>query len=306
MPVIDRMNRFRGKSVFVTGGARGQGRSHAVAMAQEGASIVTIDICEPIPGAEPYESATEADLKETARLVEAAGQRCIAVKADARDEAAVEAVTGRAIEEFGRLDVLIVNHGIVMNRTWEQMTNDMWDTIIGINLTAPWRVAKAVIPHMVRQQGGSIIFTSSVAALTPYAALAGYSASKAGLLGLTRSLAAELAPHLIRVNAVLPGNVGTPMLLNPGVAAMFAGRDGATIEDMKFPAQSTMLLPIPWMEAEDISNGVLFLASEEGAVHHRCRSTNRRRNPLPTSRSPADCSRENRKARSTSRRVESH
>jgi len=255
--------RFRGKVALISGAARGQGRSHAVAMAREGADIVIIDICEPIAGAEPYESATEADLKETVRVVQDTGRRCLGVTGDARDADAVEAVTARAIEEFGRLDVLIVNHGIVMNRTWEQMTHDMWDTMIGINLTAAWRLSKAAIPYMIRQRSGSIIYTSSVAALTPYAALAGYSAAKAGLLGLMRSLAAELAPHLIRVNAVMPGNVGTPMLLNPGVAAMFAGREGATIEDMKLPAQSTMLLPVPWLEPEDITHGVLYLASDQ-------------------------------------------
>jgi (+)-trans-carveol dehydrogenase len=256
-------NRFDGKVAFITGGARGQGRSHALAMAAEGADIVTIDICAPIPGAEPYEPGTEADLAETVKLVEELGRRCIGVRADARDADAVAAVVDRAAAELGRIDILVVNHGIVMNRTWDQMTNDQWDTMIGINLTAGWRVAKAVIPQMVAQGKGSIIFTSSVAAIAPYAALAGYTAAKAGLVGLTRALAAELAPHWIRVNAVLPGNVGTPMLLNAGVAEMFAGRAGATIEDMKFPAQSSMLLPVPWVESEDVTHGVLYLASDE-------------------------------------------
>ena len=255
--------KFEGKVAFISGGARGQGRSHALALARGGADIVIIDICSPIPGAEPYEASTEADLLETQRMVESIGKKCLAVKADARDEAAVQAVATRAVEEFGRLDILLVNHGIVMNRTWDKMTCDMWDTIVGINLSAAWRLTRAVVPQMVSQGGGSIIFTSSVAAMTPYAALAGYSAAKAGLLGLMRSLAAELAPHLIRVNALMPGNVGTPMLLNPGVAEMFTGRPGATIEDMKFPAQSTMLLPVPWLEPEDITYGVLFLASDE-------------------------------------------
>jgi (+)-trans-carveol dehydrogenase len=255
--------RLQGKAAFITGGARGQGRSHAVTMAREGADIVTIDICRPIPEVAPYETATEADLQETVAQVEALGRRCLAVKADARDGDAVQAVVERAIAELGHIDVLAVNHGVVVNRPWDETTDAMWDTVIACNLSAPWRVARAVIPHMVEQGGGSIVFTASTAAVKPYAALAAYSAAKAGLLGLMRALATELAPHWIRVNAVLPTNVSTPMMLNDGVVEMYTGRKDGTIKDMEFPAQAALLLPLPWVEPQDISNGVLFLASDE-------------------------------------------
>ncbi|MDT5254682.1 MAG: hypothetical protein QOH07_3636, partial [Mycobacterium sp.] len=163
----------------------------------------------------------------------------------------------------GRIDVLAVNHGVAINLPWDQQTDTVWDTVIENNLSAVWRVARAVVPQMISQGSGSIIFTASTAAVTPYPSLSAYSAAKTGVLGLMRSLATELGPHTIRVNAVLPGNTGTPMLHSQSVLDMFNGGPGGTVEKMQFPSQATMLLPIPWLEPEDISAAVLFLASDD-------------------------------------------
>lgn len=257
------MGRLSGKTALITGGGRGQGRSHALLLADEGANIVVTDICEPIPEVAPYDTATRADLDETASMVEKRGGQCLALKADARSSADMQSVVDQTIERFGRIDILAVNHGVAINLPWDQQTDEVWDTVIEANLSGPWRVVRPVIPHMVRQKAGSIVFTSSVAAVTSYPSLSAYSAAKAGVLGLMRSLATELGPHSIRVNAVLPGNTGTPMLHSQSVLDMFNGGPGGTREKMVFPSQATMLMPIPWLEPEDISRAVLFLASDD-------------------------------------------
>ena len=256
------MGRMDGKVAFITGGARGQGRSHALLLAKEGADVVVTDICEPIPGIAPN-TATREDLDETMRLVESLDRRCLAIKADARSAAEMKAAVDSAIAEFGRIDALAVNHGIAPMAPWDQMSDDFFDAVIENNLAGPWRVARSVLPHMVEQRSGSIIFTSSVAGVRPSFALSAYGTAKAGLLGLMRALATEAGPHSIRVNAVIPGSAATPMLFGQDVLDAFHGGPGGTVEDVKFPSQATFLLPIPWLEPEDISQAVLFLASDE-------------------------------------------
>jgi (+)-trans-carveol dehydrogenase len=161
------MQRLEGKVAIITGGGRGQGRTHAERLASEGADIVVTDICEPIPEVAPYDTATQDDLDETVRLVEKTGRRCLGLKADARGASQMQAVVDETIAEFGRIDVLSVNHGVAINLPWDQQTDEIWDTVIETNLSAPWRVARCVIPHMITQQSGSIIFTASTAAVTP-------------------------------------------------------------------------------------------------------------------------------------------
>nr|WP_050795678.1 mycofactocin-coupled SDR family oxidoreductase [Parafrankia sp. EUN1f] len=251
-----------GKVAFITGGARGQGRSHALLLAKEGADVVVTDICEPIPQVAPY-NATREDLDETRRLVDALGRRCLAIKADSRRSGEMKAAVDTAIAEFGKIDALSVNHGIGPVSLWDQMSDEFFDMVIENNLAAGWRTVKAVLPHMVEQRSGSVIFTASVAAARPQFALSAYSAAKAGLVGLMGALASEVAPHSVRVNAVLPGSTATPMLFNQDVLDAFKGGPGGTIEDVRFPSQATFLLPIPWMEPDDISQAVLFLASDE-------------------------------------------
>jgi SDR family mycofactocin-dependent oxidoreductase len=253
-----------GKIVFITGGGRGQGRSHAMVMAREGAAgVVVTDICKPIPETDPYVLATEEELEETRQLVEKEGARCLAIKADARSTPEMLAAVDQTVAEFGRIDVLAVNHGTTAIMPWQDQSDELFDAVIENNLSAPWRVAKAVMPHMVRQGSGSIIFTASVAGVAPSPQISAYSTAKAGLIGLMKSLAIEMAPHSVRVNAVLPGSTSTQMLMSQSVLDAYNGGPGGTIESIRFPSQATFLLPIPWLEPQDISYGVLFLASDE-------------------------------------------
>ena len=257
------MGRMDGKVAFITGGGRGQGRSHALLLAREGADVVVTDICEPIPEVAPFTTATEDDLDETKRMVEDAGGRCLAIKADARRSDQMRAAADQAVAAFGRIDVLASNHGVAPISTWDTQSDELWDAVIENNLSASWRAARAVIPQMIEQQSGSIIFTASVAGVRPVFGLSAYSTAKAGLLGLTKALATELGPHSIRVNTILPGSTATNMLFDQPVLDAFNGGPGGTVESVKFPSQATMLLPLAWLEPEDISYGVLFLASDE-------------------------------------------
>lgn len=257
------MGRVDGKVALITGGARGQGRSHALTLAREGADIAVTDICAPIPEVLPYETSEDADLEETVRLVEELDRRAIGVKADSRDSAQMQAAVDKVIAEFGRIDILSVNHGVTAAYPWQDQTDEIWDAVVETNLTAGWRSVKAVLPHMTAQGGGSIIFTASTAGPRAYSQLSAYIASKAGVIGLMKALSAELAPHFIRVNAVLPTNCATQMLHSQTVIDMFVGHENATVEEMMWPSQSMLMLPIPWVEPQDISNAVLFLGSDE-------------------------------------------
>jgi (+)-trans-carveol dehydrogenase len=186
------------------------------------------------------------------------------MEADARDSARMREVVEQTIAEFGRLDTVVINHGIGVPHAVDQQDADaIFDATIECNLSSVWRTARAAIPHM-REHGGSIIVNSSAAGLIAFYGLPGYVASKHGVIGLVKALAAELAPDWIRVNTVCPTNVATPMLHNPFIQSMFTGgKPDATIEDMKFPATATNLLPIPWVDSEAISHAVLYLASDE-------------------------------------------
>jgi len=253
-----------GKVVLITGGARGQGRAHALRMAQEGADVVVTDLCDQIEDV-PYAMSSRADLDETLKLVEHEDRRCLAITADARDAAHMRRVADQAVTEFGRLDAVVINHGIAIPHTVDQDDADeIFDRTIETNLTAVWRTARACLPALRASGGGSITITSSAAGLRPFVGLPAYVVAKHGLIGLVGALAAELAPEWIRVNAVCPTTVATPMLHNQHLQTMFAGgKPDATVEDMVFPATACNQLPIPWVEGVDIANGVLFLASDE-------------------------------------------
>ena len=256
------MGRLDGKVALITGGARSQGRSHALTFAREGADIIVSDICAPLPGV-VYPAATPEDLAETVRLVEKLDRRCLASQADARDSGAMSVLVDSAIEEFGRIDVLFVNHGVAHSAGWDDTTDEIWDTAISVNLTGAWRTARVVIPQMIMNGGGSIIFTTSAATKTTYYNLSHYTASKAGVAGLMRTLAAELAPHSIRVNAIAPSAVDTPLGFNQTNLDLFTGRPGATKEDALRVYETLNLLPVGLLEPQDISNAALFLASAE-------------------------------------------
>jgi len=259
------MGRVEGKVAFITGAARGQGRSHAIRLAQEGADIIAIDACEDQPNI-PYPGATEADLAETVRLVEALDRRIIATKADVRDFAALKAAVDDGVAQLGRLDIVSANAGIgVEPRLTEDVPEEVWTDMLDVNLSGVWRAAKAAIPHMkAAGNGGSIVLTSSAAGLRAYANAGAYVSAKHGVVGLMRTLALELAPHMIRVNSIHPTQVDTDMIQNEATYRLFRpDLEHPTREDFAPASQTMNALPIPWVEAIDISNAVLFLASDE-------------------------------------------
>ena len=257
--------RVAGKVAFITGAARGQGRSHAIRLAQEGANIIAVDICEDVPGI-PYPGATEADLAETVKLVEALDRRIVAAKADVRDYAGLKAVLDDGVAQLGRLDIVSANAGIgtAPVPAWE-MDESVWQTMIDINLTGVWHTAKAAIPLLIEGgHGGSIILTSSAAGLQAYENIAHYVSAKHGVVGLMRTLALELAPHFIRVNSIHPTQVDTPMIQNEPTWRLFRpDLEHPTEADFAPASQAMNALPIPWVEPVDISNAVLYLASDE-------------------------------------------
>ncbi|MEV1129133.1 mycofactocin-coupled SDR family oxidoreductase [Agromyces sp. NPDC049794] len=260
------MGRLDGKVAFITGVARGQGRSHALRLAQEGADIIGVDICEAVP-TNDIPPATEEDMAETVRQVEALDRRIIATKADVRDYQAVKAAVDAGVAELGRLDIVAANAGIAGTPAKAEDLPDVdWETMIDVNLTGVWRSCKAAIPHLRAAGGGSIIITSSTAGLNAYQNLAHYVSAKHGVVGLMRTLALELAPDMIRVNSVHPTSVDTDMIQNDVIYALFApdlAPEQRTREALAERFTTLNALPIPWVEAVDISNAVLFLASDE-------------------------------------------
>jgi (+)-trans-carveol dehydrogenase len=258
------MGRVQGKVAFITGAARGQGRSHAIRLAEEGASIIAVDICDDIPSV-PYPLGSAAELEETVELVEKVGGKIIASHADTRDFRQLQKAVDEGVSAFGRLDIVCANVGIgSYGPTWE-LTEQEWNTVVDVNLNGTWKTAKAVVPYMIEQNtGGSIIMTSSVSGQVAELNLSHYTASKHGVNGLMRTLAGELAPHFIRVNSVNPSTVNTPMVINDSIFQLFTGgAEGATWDDVKSAATQLNSLPIPWIEPIDVSNAVLFLASDE-------------------------------------------
>ena len=259
------MGLLDGKVAFVTGAARGQGRSHARRLAQEGADIIAIDAC-ATPGWLSYELASEADLAQTVKEVEALDRRIVATRADVRDENAVRGAVAAGVAALGgRLDIVCANAAIIApgSPTWE-IDVDQWREVVDVNLTGVFVTVKAAIPHMIAAgNGGSIALTSSGAALISSAGLGGYSATKAAVLSLTRTLACELAGHFIRVNAICPTAVDTPMIQNEALYRSFRpDLENPGREDVKAGFQAMNLLPIPWVDPVDISNAIVWLASD--------------------------------------------
>jgi SDR family mycofactocin-dependent oxidoreductase len=259
--------RLEGMVAFITGAARGQGRSHAVRLAEEGADIIAVDVCEEIDSVKRfYRGASEADLAETVEAVEALDRRIVATKADVRNYAALKDALDDGVAQLGHVDIVSANAGIFhFGEPTHQVSDSDWADVLDINLTGVWHTAKAVIPHMIEQgTGGSIIITSSVAGLKGAANVAAYVASKHGVVGLMRTLALELAPHSVRVNTVHPTAVGTDMILNDGVYRLFLpGTESPTREQAAETFRALHPLPVAWVEPVDISNAVLFLASDE-------------------------------------------
>lgn len=212
----------------------------------------------------PYMAATPADLDETVKLVEQLDRRIVAHRADVRDLDALRAAVDDGLDRFGRIDVICANAGVANYAPALDMTEQQWDEVVGIDLTGVWKTVRAAAPAVVEGgRGGSIILTSSIAGLMAYPNLAAYVAAKHGVVGLMRNLAVELAPHRIRVNSIHPSNVDTPMIDNDLVRGFFTGQERATREEAAPRMQTMNALPFPWAEVVDISNAVLYLASED-------------------------------------------
>ena len=259
------MGRVEGKVALVTGAARGQGRSHAVRLAEEGADVIVVDLCDQVDSV-PYDLATPADLDETVRQIETHGRRARSAVADVRDGDGLRRIVEGAVAELGRLDVIVANAGVFSFGSVLELTDQQWCDVIDINLTGVWRTCVAAIPSMIAAgNGGSVILTSSAGGLSAFRNCAHYVASKFGVIGLMQALALELGEHGIRVNAIAPTTVATPMVLNEPTFKLFAPRAAnPSAEDLGRAVQRTHALPTPWVEADDISNAVLYLASADG------------------------------------------
>lgn len=254
-----------GKVAFISGGGRGQGRSHAVRLAEEGADIITFDICEPIDTV-AYAQTTEDDLAETVSQVEALDRRIIARKADVRQQSAVQAVLDEGVAEFGRVDIVLANAGIMPLLGEPGTRRQAWHDAIDVMLTGVLHTCEAAVPRLVEQgDGGSIVITSSTAGLKgPTRVLdvkndgfLGYVAAKHGVIGLMRCYANALGPHSVRCNTIHPTGVNTPMVTNPEFGAL-AEAQPSLLESMRGT------LPVPMVEAVDISNAIVYLCSDAG------------------------------------------
>lgn len=252
------MGLLDGRVAFVTGVARGMGRSHAIRLAREGASVVGVDIADSVSPHNGYPAAGEPDLKETARLLEAEGRPYLVEVADVRDSGSLDSILQQGVASFGgRLDVVVANAGINnWSRFWE-MDDDQWQTMIDVNLTGVWRTMKAAVPHMLAAgNGGSIIAISSVAGIKALPSQAHYTAAKHGVTGLAKAAAIELGEYGIRVNTVHPWGVSTAMSEDPNIEKVLTAHPNYL---MSFGAVLPSLLTA---DSSDISDAVIYLASD--------------------------------------------
>jgi (+)-trans-carveol dehydrogenase len=256
--------RVDGKVAFITGAARGQGRSHAVRLAEEGADIIAIDICRGFEDS-TAPAATPEDLAETADMVKNLDRRIVTAEVDVRDYDALKAAVDSGVEQLGRLDIVVANAGIgTTGVKLHKMREDIWDETIDINLGGVWKTVKAGVPHLLAGGGGSVIITSSVGGTKAYPQVGHYIAAKHGVVGLMRTFAVELGAKNIRVNTVHPTHVCTPLLMNEPTYRLFRpDLENPGPDDLVPICQSFHFLPIPWVEPVDIGNAVLFLASDE-------------------------------------------
>ncbi|HEX4732447.1 MAG TPA: mycofactocin-coupled SDR family oxidoreductase [Solirubrobacterales bacterium] len=259
------MSKLEGKVAFITGAARGQGRSHAVRLAEDGADIVAVDLCADVDTV-PYPLGTADELAETAKLVEAAGRRCATAVADIRSLEQLGAAVDLAKETFGQIDILVSNAGIWSGSTdsWS-LDEETWQTMIDINLTGQWKTAKAVVPTMIEGgSGGAITITSSSIGLKATTGNVHYTSAKHGVIGLVRTLAHELAPHNIRVNAVCPTTVNSPMITNDALYSLFRpDLESPSLADAEPGLNDLNLLDVTMMEPAEVSAAISWLVSDD-------------------------------------------
>lgn len=259
------MGKLDGKVAFITGAARGQGRSHALTLAREGADIIAVDVCQQVETV-PYPTANSEDLAETVRQVEALDRRIVASEVDIRDFGELKNAVDKGVAELGRLDIVIANAGISVPAPTLEMDEEIWDTMIEVNLTGQWKTVKAAVPHIVAGgRGGSVVMTSSSAAMIAMANIAHYTAAKTGMVGLMKVMALELAPEKIRVNTIHPTTVNTDMVLNEPTYKLFRpDLENPTRADYEEAALAVNKMPTAGLESSDISNAVLYLVSDDG------------------------------------------
>jgi SDR family mycofactocin-dependent oxidoreductase len=262
---------LEGRVAFVTGAARGQGRAHAVRLASEGADIIAIDICGPISDTVTYPAATSEELADTVRAIESTGRKVLAREVDIRDLAAQQQVVADGIEQFGRLDIVVANAGILSWGRMFEMSEEQWDSVIDVNLNGTWRTVRAAVPAMIEAgNGGSIIIVSSSAGTKATPGNGHYSASKHGLVAITNALAIEVGEFGIRVNSIHPYSIDTPMVEPDAMMEIFS----------KYPAFLHSFKPMPYqpvnhdgkrglkefMTPEEVTDVVLWLASDGSAT----------------------------------------
>ncbi|MGD9513219.1 mycofactocin-coupled SDR family oxidoreductase [Mycolicibacterium vanbaalenii] len=246
--------RVAGKRVLVTGAARGMGRSHAVRLAGEGADLILVDICESLPEIE-YPLASPDDLAETARLVEDIGRRAVTHVVDVRDGAALATAVDDGVARLGGLDAAVANAGVLTAGTWDTTTAEQWRTVVDVNLIGTWNTCAAALPHLV-DRGGSLVNISSAAGIKGTPLHTPYTASKHGVVGMSKALANEVAAQSVRVNTVHPTGVETGM--RPESLRDLIAQQRPDLGPLFLNA-----MPIQMAEAVDVSNAVLFLVSDE-------------------------------------------
>ena len=256
------MGVLEGKVAFITGAARGQGRSHAQAFAEEGADLLLVDVCSDIAGVK-YPLGKEEQLEETARRCREHGRRVVTMRCDVRVQADLDAAVAAGLEEFGQIDILINNAGVgsPAGSVWE-LTEDQWLLLVDIDLNGVFRASKAVIPHMIERRQGCILSTSSAAGLKGFGGDANYVAAKHGVVGLTKNMAIDLAPYGIRVNCVCPGSVRDDARLDSAMLKGVAEEFGVPLDRHEQEFASYHLFPV-LMEARDISRAYVWLASDD-------------------------------------------
>jgi SDR family mycofactocin-dependent oxidoreductase len=262
------MGVLNGQVALVTGGGHGQGRSHAVGLAREGADVVVCDVAAPVDQV-PYPMATPDELEETVRLIEKEGRRGLGLVGDMRDTAQVQSVVDRTLAEFGRIDILVVNHGVISYGRVEDLTDEAWDAVVDTNLKGVFKVMRAVIPSMRKAGYGRIIATSSMGARSPHPNLAHYVAAKTGVIGLVKSCAQEVADAGITANVICPGAVETNLFFNDATYRLFCPDiENPTVEEFRrrLVESGAGLNGHRYLQPELVTRAVLYFASDLDGV----------------------------------------
>lgn len=262
------MGKLDGRVAFITGGARGQGRAHALALAAEGADVVVTDIAADVPGLR-YPLANPDQLAETVKLIEEYGVRAAGLQVDARDSEQINAAVAQTVADFGRIDILLANHGVVDFSTVEQTTDELWNTVVETNLTGIFKAIRAVIPQMRAQKYGRIVATASMGARNAAPNLGHYIAAKWGIIGLVKTTALELASDGITVNVVAPGAVDTELFFNqptfdvflPDVVNPTEADFRKRLDDLEYGLNG-----VRFLQPEDVSRAVLYLVTDRGLM----------------------------------------